>query len=325
MRHFLWALAGALALGAAAGQIFAAPRVEADPNKMYPITPEAGPYVVCAASWMGQYARELARQTVYELRRRDNLPAYFFDYSEEERRQLQGYLDERHQQHRRGTIRVQDQCGVLIGGFPDLDSARRAVDAIKKLNPPDLDLGPGISTQDMIPDVANRKWVKISPFAHAFATRNPTLQREAPFDKNKDPFLKQLNADEEYSLLKNPHPFTLAVKEYVGLSAIQSVSGSDSFLAKLWLPSKSADVLDAAGKQAHETARVLRKLGFEAYVLHTRQSSVVTVGSFDTQDDVRMQDVQTKLRLLIDRNKKSLGQDPMQLFDTAIPMPVARP
>ena len=44
-------------------------------------------------------------------------------------------------------------------------------------------------------------------------------------------------------------------------------------------------MLNAAALQAHETARVLRKLDFEAYVLHTRNSSVVTVGSFNSKED----------------------------------------
>jgi hypothetical protein len=40
--------------------------------------------------------------------------------------------------------------------------------------------------------------------------------------------------------------------------------------------------------QAHESARVLRRLEFEAYVLHDKTCSYVTVGSFQTKDDPRM-------------------------------------
>src|SRR5438876_5290453 len=136
MKRFLCALAGALALVAIADRGIAGPRIEADPNKLYPITPEVGPWVISAANYMGPNARQLAQQVVYQLRRRDNLPAYFFDYSEEERKQLADYLKDR---PRPGKVRIQDQCGVLIGGFPDPDSARKMLSEVKKLKMPDLD------------------------------------------------------------------------------------------------------------------------------------------------------------------------------------------
>ena len=49
------------------------------------------------------------------------------------------------------------------------------------------------------------------------------------------------------------------------------------------LGGRTGEALGAAGLQAHELARFLRTpqlgLGFEAYVLHTRNKSVVTVGA----------------------------------------------
>src|SRR5216684_2201680 len=105
MKRFLWALAGGLALVVVAGLGVAGPRVEADPNKLYPITSEVGPWVISAASYMGPNARQIAREVVYQLRRRDNMPAYFYDYSEEERKKLADYLKDR---RRGGKVLIQD-------------------------------------------------------------------------------------------------------------------------------------------------------------------------------------------------------------------------
>jgi hypothetical protein len=54
--------------------------------------------------------------------------------------------------------------------------------------------------------------------------------------------------------------------------------------------SNEGSLLDAAAKQAHQLAEVLRspQLKFDAYVLHTKDLSIVTVGSFDSEKDPRM-------------------------------------
>ena len=57
--------------------------------------------------------------------------------------------------------------------------------------------------------------------------------------------------------------------------------------------------------QAHETARVLRKLGFEAYVLHTRHHSIVTIGSFSGPTDQAMVSTANRLAAL---NPKALQE-----------------
>ena len=45
------------------------------------------------------------------------------------------------------------------------------------------------------------------------------------------------------------------------------------------------DSLALAANNAHELARTLRQLKFDAYVLHTRTSSVVSVGAFNGPTD----------------------------------------
>ena len=43
-------------------------RIDADPNKSYPLTAENGPWLIMAATFSGEKAREQAQELVYELR-----------------------------------------------------------------------------------------------------------------------------------------------------------------------------------------------------------------------------------------------------------------
>jgi hypothetical protein len=314
MKRFLCALAGGLALVAFCGRGIAGPRVEADPSKLYPITPDVGPWVICAASFMGENAQHLAHDVVLQLRRRDNLPAYFYDYSAEERKRLQDYPGVRPGR----KSRIQDQCGVLIGGYADQDAARKMLDQIKKLKMPDVDE----KYLESVFNGADRRIYYANPFANAFVTRNPTVPHEQPAQPD-DAGLRKLNAGESYSLLNNPRPWTLAIKAYYGISAVNSTSGSSSFLDAMWSKNKEGDVLSASGAQAHETARILRDLGMEAWVLHRRKESIVTVGGFEGPDDPKLKETVEKIKNWRETNVRRLGSDPFQL--PLIPRPMRVP
>ena len=156
MNRLIWAPALCLVL-AAAGIVRAAPQVEADPNREYPVTPEAGPWMICTAHFNGPAAPQLAHQMVLLIRsnRQMPMPAYVFNYADEERRKQQALLDQqapafvsppaapgekvvpipRH----RLVVRVEEQCAVMIGGYPDEKTAHELLLAVKKLPPP-LDL-----------------------------------------------------------------------------------------------------------------------------------------------------------------------------------------
>jgi hypothetical protein len=333
-RRFLRGLGAVAMLLAVVGMLPAAPRVDADPNKDYRITPEVGPFVICAASYTGPNARTLASQLVLYLRQRDNLPAYYFDRGAEERRQQEEYLKTIRQNSdpdaRIRKVRIEDQYAVLVGGYPDMDAGRRALTGLKKLKPPDLKLGPNQTTEAIIGDPETGRLWAMSPFAHAFVTRNPSIPREQqPQEKPDDSFLKELNAGEEYSLLQIKKPYSLAVKEYHGISITQPRTGASAFLDRIGLGRRSSDLLSASALQAHELCRVLRSAyNLEAYVLHTRRSSIVSVGGFDSPNDPELFRVQQQLAKVTPRP----GQAPapgatevLQLFSPAIPMRVPRP
>jgi hypothetical protein len=196
--------------------------------------------------------------------------------------------------------RVSEQCAVLVGGYKDIEDARKNLEKIKKLAPPDLKLENGKETSDVINiyvPTADKKGAEIrrervNPFSRAFVVRNPLVPNQTIAKNKPDPVLKTLNADEQYSLLKNSKSVTLVVKEYNGSAILQSTKAvTTSFMDKLF-GSRQGDMLGAAALQAHETARVLRKLEFDAYVLHTRTSSIVTVGGFDSRDDPNLARIQ---------------------------------
>jgi hypothetical protein len=286
----------------------AGPRVEADPNKSYPITPQAGEWVICATSYMGPDAPELARQLVLVLRGRDNLPAFFFNHADEERKKQQEEFDRLQKEHpgvglRRKVIRIEEQCAVLIGGFKDVAEARAALEKVKKLPLPELKLPSGKSAYDKVKVVEPVKGGKegaqvreavVNPFAHAFVTRNPTVPHSAATAK-PDPFWKELNAGKKHNLLDCKSRWTLAIAHFENARVVSSqAKGSSGFLEKIGLGGhKEGESLDATAKQAQELAEILNdKLKIEAYVLHTRTGSIVTLGSFDGPEDQRYQRAQ---------------------------------
>src|SRR3989442_14189329 len=89
-RTFLCALAGLVAV---VGVRHSYAGVETDPDKEYVITSEAGAWMICAASYSGSQAGQLAHELVLEIRSRFNLPAYVFNRGEKLRQEQQEYLE----------------------------------------------------------------------------------------------------------------------------------------------------------------------------------------------------------------------------------------
>jgi hypothetical protein len=303
-----------------------ADHVIADPNREYPVTPDVGPWMILAASYTGPDAQELSRQCVLQLRARDNLNAFVFNYADEERRKQQEELDRMQQAQpgaRRRHIRIDEQCGVLIGGYPDMETARKALDGVKKLNPPKLNLGPNKTTTEFMtfitPDPktngATVQRMEVNPFTNAFVTRNPTTRHDSAAGRDKpDPFLKELNDGRPYSLLTCKKPYSLAVFELQGTAVIAPRTQASTFLSSLGLGSRGGDVLNASAKQAEEIARVLREMKIDAYVLHTRHSSIVAVGGYDDPNDKELLKMQNQMK------RMQLGS--IQFWDVPWPMKV---
>jgi hypothetical protein len=316
--------------------------VVADP---YAITPEAGPWVICAASYVGEDSSNLSHQMAERLRTDYHLAAYIFDRGDAER---QKDYEEHLQEEKAWGVhlpfrhpRYTPNCAVLIGGFASLEEANAALLKVKKLDAPLVKLSSGqdardeeflIGKKDEQPNRATEMVrVKINPLARSFVVRNPTVPAEKVESPKVDPAWKELNAPESYSLLKNPKAWTLVVKEYAGPTSIQQQTSSSSVMGKLSQPDfKPGEAMAAAGLQAHHLAEFLRdkRIGFDAYVLHTRFSSIVTVGAFDSPDDPELQRTKRRLEALSFKadprssGAGTAGGDPIGLFPHPLPMEV---
>jgi hypothetical protein len=276
-----------------------------DPNEDIRVRAAQGPWLICLTSYTGPEAPAMARKMVMELRNTYKLPAFVFNRGAEERRKefehRHKLIEEKRELYKKlnvtGTvtirvphIQVEDQCAVLIGGYESDEAATRALKDIRKLSPPDpkrVSLTTIYEGQeDSQRKIDPKKILYVNPFMTAFVVRNPEVKQDRPADWDKPDMalLQKLNSGENYSLLACKKPFTLVVKTFMTPAAVQPQSATGKFLEALGLGGKN-NGLDTAAQNAHNLAELMRKTGLDAYVLHTRYSSLVTVGGFDNPDD----------------------------------------
>jgi hypothetical protein len=345
MRRLLGVLALAFSVLILADEAQAG-KVEADPNHDYILGPECGEWLICATSYKGTDGATLAKQMVYHLRSQENLPAFVHIYHDETGRQMQKDLDERTRQLNlptRRRVHIEDQYAVLVGPYRDMDSARKALTNIKKLQAPKLKLGNGQVAEDVLAvagpgekrNQTQTGTMALNPFAMSFVTRNPTIPHDTSDKPKFDPAWKRINAGEPLSLLESKKPWTLVVKQYSGASYVGPDKAPEStFLDKLGIGnSKSVDTLGAAALNAHNLAEALRKMKFDAYVLHTRGLSYVTIGGFEGPDDPELKKMQAAfsssvrvdLKEAEAKVKDPRGLQALQLMNPPVAMQVPRP
>jgi hypothetical protein len=141
--------------------------------------------------------------------------------------------------------------------------------------------------------------------------RNPALPRQTNAGPDWDlPVLRNLNADESYSLLKCPKKYTLVIREYNLPVFIQQQTDLHNPLGS---PSQSTSTTsdnDYAYLNAHNLAGWLRENAkLEAYALHDRKHSLVTVGGFDSLDDPKVKETQQRINAVY-RNLVQMANDP---------------
>jgi hypothetical protein len=327
-------LTAGLAFGQGLGLTPAAP----DGTSALTVAPEAGPWMICAASFGGQPARSQAEELATEIRTRYTLPAYVFNRTGEERRAERERVARAKDEQRKKleqdglpadtpiyvkTVHIEDQYAVLVGGYKDDAAARKALDAIRKLHPSEK-----FDRLAYVPDPTTGKVREegINPFQSAFVCRNPTVQVEKPKqDSGPDPRLKKYNSGESYSLLKCPKPFTMVVKAYKGESVVQAQSASSSVFARVGQDRQFGSILNANANQAHQVADFLRKFGVEAYVLHTEYNSYITVGAFDSATDPRLAQMQRWFVSEMNNPSSNVGQLHMKAMVQFAPDPMPFP
>lgn len=355
-----------------AGVSFAGAQNVSPPKHPYDITPDAGAWTICVNAFFehieappgrdfypgelekllaNSRARQLAIEFVSVLRRDYKLPAYMFNRGDEERkkeeervererkqreelfRQLGGELPKK--TYRKRLLHIQDQYIVLIGGYPDQDTARRDLDRIRKLDlPADKKqrdefqakfcrrLYGAMATNGQ--DKPDGYVAYENPFKTAMVLPNPLVPRPkpAPLDTEElERGLAAMNANNPYSLLKHAGKWTLVVKTYRVPTRVVGLENTSVQPAA----AKSGNVYDAVAKMAEELAKVLRHpaLNLDAYVLHTHNSSLVTVGIFDSEKDPRLLAKQSELSKLRLKDRQT-GVEVEQLMNPPLPIPIPR-
>jgi hypothetical protein len=295
--------------------------IDADPNKDYPLTPEAGQWFVCATCFVGPRAPQLAKEMVYEIRSRFKVPAYVFDKGEEERKKERERLRKIHEEYgdnsvKLRTVRIPDECAVMVGGYKDQDSATKALKQVKNWPAPNnKELMPVIhdaTAQERIDDKVEVRGSYVSPYVMAFVVHNALIPMEKKADPKMEAFMRKINAGEKYSVYNCRKPWTLVVAQFQGISVIQSKAVDESFIKTLFGSSKG-ESLSASAMNAENMCDAMRnkcKPGFEAYVLHTTWGSVVCVGGFDSLDDPKMGEMKTRLSKIPRKDGLMLMQEP---------------
>ena len=311
-------LIGIMSTAVAAGplDLFTLNRVDADPNKSYRLSEEHGPWMIMACSFSGEKATEQARELVLELRSRYKLPAYTyqkeFDFTEGTvGRGVDPYGARLPMQYRRGNGTV--ECAVLVGDFPLVDDkkAQTTLKRLKYYDPDCLKLDENKPTsrsfaalrviQQTVLAAGNEKKER-GPMGHSFIIPNPLLPKDYFVSSGVDKFTVQLNKNNKYSLLKCPGKYTVQVAHFTGnitidQKKIQAIEKGGK---------KVSNQLEKAAEYAETLCRALREDGYEAYMLHERYASIVTVGSFNSvgppRRDGRIQ-MSPEILAIIDRFK----------------------
>jgi len=271
-------------------------RIEAVQGKKYKLTKRHGPWMIMVASLRdipesrrskGLSAQEAADELVYELRKR-GIPAYTF--SQEDRIQRFNTLDRLGREERRSYAAQRAMISVIAGNYSDSEDtvAQKTLKYIKKFHPK-------VITEN---GVYKKTPGQPGPLSGAFLTINPLLSPQEVAQRKQDPLIAKLNSGIEYSLLKNKGKYSLVVASFYGNSVTKTAT-SRFMNAKEEKNTDELNSLDRAAQNAWGLAKALRNAknyGFptgsprniDAYVLHEKYRSVVSVGAFDSADDPRI-------------------------------------
>ena len=320
-----------------------------DINRDIEITPEAGPWTIFVQAYSGEEAPIMARKFVACLRGTYKLNAYVFNFGAKEKKDEYDRVQRIRQEQidalrkaelptdvpfRVSVVRIEEQTGVLIGGYRSFEEASTALkNQIRKLDAEglkgkvDLDVWVVSSANDQDRTRATKIDLDglgyINPFKRAFPARNPALPKEqtAAVTDDEMKLFRKVNEGEEFSLLQCKKPFTLAIKQFnmqsKTMNTKKEVAGFlDKFnnLGKLFQQGRWED---GAAHNAHNLAAALRKAGYpESYVLHCKHCSFVTIGGYNSEEDPQLVAMQNYLETLF----KTDGYQRLEVFPRPVPM-----
>jgi len=269
-------------------------RTEAIEGKRYSLSNQHGPWMIMVASLSdvkganhinGLSAWEAADTIVYELRKK-GVPAYTYSV-DEETVDLDGPNSV--QTAARRVIARQGEICVLAGNFKSIDD-EKAQEVLKWIK---------TKYKSSIADEKKgglfaKTPGQPSPFGGAMLTINPIYNGEIQSRKLDDDIVN-LNSGAPYSLLENKGKFTLQVATFAGGSVMQ-VGNQSSTKAMAMFERNLGSGLVGCAKEAIALAEALRTASkhgydsdYEAWVFHDHYRSIVTVGSFSSRQDPRIE------------------------------------
>lgn len=271
--------------------------IEAVAGKDYRLDKSRGPWMITAATFTTnanaekeggktkEEAEKLARELILELRQL-GMPAYFHQFDPGETKTL--VEDRLGRSEERVNKKHYTSTAVMCGNYSDINDVRtqESLKWVKQFNPKCF------KEQDVFRKTPGRQ----TPLAGAFITQNPLLS-DAEVQQMKservDEVLVNLNHGENFSLFENKGQYSLIVARFYGKQMVVQTKGTDpgglNFLA-----SKDDVDLDNAIDAARELVAVLRgnydktPTAFnkvDAYIWHDYYESLVTVGSFSSEND----------------------------------------
>ena len=209
--------------------------------------------MICVKSYSGENAKIYAESLAQEIRERYKVPAYLFErgsveraqerarYAEELRKRREAHAQEEAafnalvekakadaaakgmdfmESHARviaPTVHIEEQYAVLVGGWPDMATARKEMDKIRRWEPPsDKKL---MDAQYILHNKGNAQgsgeYQYVNPFQSGMVVPNPVAPRQPDPEGEADTRLVyKMNADEEFSVLKIQKPWTIVVKMF---------------------------------------------------------------------------------------------------------------
>lgn len=300
-----------LSLIAVTGLLTVAPvdAIENVRGKNYNLTTKHGPWMVMVTSFRnvreedqrteGLTAEQAAAELVFELREK-GIPAYTF--SQDAKRGEIETRDRLGRDDHRVYAAQRDMICVLAGNYEKIDDnvGQKTLNYIKKFHPKFLK---NPKSGAIVRADATR-----GPLSGAFMTINPLVKPEEVMARSIDRETKFLNSGAAFSLVDNPHKYTLRIATFAGKSATplgnSSYRGRESkFDNELRSPDSQSLVL-RAGEDAEQLTEFLRRRKtapdagqfanagiYDAYVYHDKFQSIVTVGGFDSADDPRIRTI----------------------------------
>ena len=287
-------------------------------KQKYSLTAKQGPVMIKVASFTGKEGLAFANELATELREKHGIDAYTWQFRIHEpvarpsQAQLAAFKKRFEVKFpvRKPMHEAPENWVVLAGNFPSFTSrqATKHLKVVQKIDPESI--SDEVRARMYLAADGKRNAVAIHrlvesfrnirtngkrlppPLGKATLTRNPmTKAARTSITKEDAELLRRLNDNEKYSVYKLDAPFTLMAASFTGVQSFTFKKG-DASKTKF----RKSKGLKIAGENACNLARLLREMGYEAFVFHGRFASMVFVGGYESRTDLRLPGDQQAIR-----------------------------